>query len=85
MVCQMLECSSTDSVAAMSPRTRMVIHTVQCRCCGKGIPDRSRATDIGPYCDVVCVAAFNSLSPNALKIWRQLCYRLDISPMRGAG
>jgi len=34
------------------------------------------------YCDVICFAAGQLLSQEALKIWRQNAWKLDVNPMR---
>ena len=55
-----------------------------CHCCSKPLPiqhahNRKRPAN---YCDAICYAAGSMLSVSALKIWRNMCYKLDVSPTR---
>ncbi len=57
---------------------------VNCLCCMKPLPIdniHNRLRPVG-YCDVICFAAGQLLSQEALKIWRQNAWKLDVNPMR---
>ena len=48
-----------------------------CRCCQKPLSDSAAFQE---FCDAICYAAGKTLSGDALKIWRTLCWRLDAIP-----
>lgn len=53
-----------------------------CACCNKPLGSHAQASNPQGYCDVVCFAAHNTLTALALKIWRSMAWKLDVSPTR---
>jgi hypothetical protein len=47
-----------------------------CRCCGRPNSGSRTSMLLKDYCDPVCYAAFNTLSRNALSIWRLNCLKV---------
>jgi hypothetical protein len=54
-----------------------------CACCMKPLPIHHTNNRLRPvdYCDCICLAAHQTLSALALKIWRANCWMLDVSPL----
>jgi hypothetical protein len=53
-----------------------------CACCGKPIGEHRQAHNPRGYCDCICFAAHQTLTELALKIWRSMCWKLDVTPTR---
>jgi len=61
-----------------------------CLCCRKPLSEAHRkqggfsgkANTLPDYCDSICFAAHTTLSEFAIKAWRSMCWRLDVSPTR---
>lgn len=60
--------------------------TNPCPTCGAPVYESRSRSGMGPagYCDVVCYAAGNTLTPAALLLWRANCSKLDASASTAA-
>lgn len=55
-----------------------------CHCCRASLPVQQRRgyNLLDEYCDVICFAAANTLTRQALVIWRANAWKLDAGPKR---
>ena len=49
---------------------------MKCPCCGEPFGVQRRSPLVNGYCSVVCFAAASILSREALRLWREECWRL---------
>lgn len=55
---------------------------MNCLCCLKPFGGNRTVLSPAGYCDVICYAAASLLTASALKLWRESCWKLDVSPTR---
>lgn len=55
-----------------------------CRCCFKALGANNTHTRPDGFCDAICFAAATTLSEQALEIWRDTAWKLDLSPLARA-
>jgi hypothetical protein len=53
-----------------------------CACCCKPLAAQRERPHPQGYCDAVCLGAHQALKADALKVWRDLCNKLELSPVR---